>query len=140
LKDSTLRRKYNEKKQSGGWVYSTPWLLGKTTEVFNAWVRERDKDLPCISCGKWSDTKEAGHYFPSTVSSLRFNIRNVNGQCKQCNRHFHGNQVNYRKGLLAKYGSEKTEWMEIQADSAKRTNFKWERMELIELIIKYKNP
>lgn len=34
---------------------SLPLLKERVQKEFNKWIRNRDKDLPCISCGKWSD-------------------------------------------------------------------------------------
>lgn len=109
-----------------------PKLLLKTQKVFNAWIRNRDKDKGCISCG--AEVTEAGHYFSQGHhSSLRFNEMNTNGQCTHCNRFLHGNLINYRKGLLRRYGKAKVEQLELNADLRKVK--KWSRTEL-ELIIK----
>src|SRR3970040_3161835 len=35
-------------------------------KAFNAFIRERDADQPCISCGRWTRAKyNAGHYKPT---------------------------------------------------------------------------
>ncbi len=38
-----------------------PKLLKKAQDKFNAHIRERDKELGCISCG--NEVQQAGHYF-----------------------------------------------------------------------------
>ena len=82
--------------------------------AFNAWVRERDKDLPCISCQRYHQGQyHAGHY--RTVGAcpeLRFEPLNNNKQCAPCNNHLSGNIVEYRINLLKKIGAEKLEWLE----------------------------
>ena len=52
-------------------------------EVFNKYIRQRDKDKPCISCGEKAGnyTITAGHYYPSTNKSVTFNEDNLHGQC-----------------------------------------------------------
>jgi hypothetical protein len=74
-------------------------------KVFNIYVRMRDKDLPCISCGKWNvEEFHAGHYIASTYQYLRFNEFNVNKQCSQCNTHLRGNLIPYRIELIKRIG------------------------------------
>ena len=111
---------------------SIPELLEKAQKVFNAWIRNRDKDKGCISCG--GPVENAGHYFSAGhYSALRFNETNVNGQCVHCNKWLHGNLINYRKGLVKKYGAETVELLEASVQLRKAT--KWDRYTL-ELIIK----
>lgn len=107
-------------------------LLTKAQYVFNKWIRERDKDLPCISCGQ-APPEQAGHYFAAGLySELRFNEINVNGQCVKCNYYKHGNLEHYRNGLINKYGIDKVLLLE---SAARRSLRKFTRSEL-ELIIK----
>lgn len=91
------------------------WL--KTTEKnCNAFIRERDKREPCISCGCWySDLNilTAGHYLSvGSCPELRFNEMNINSQCLQCNSYKAGNGLEYQKGLIKKYGTEKVLWLD----------------------------
>ncbi|HDL2201950.1 TPA: recombination protein NinG, partial [Mannheimia haemolytica] len=82
--------------------------------IFNKFIRLRDKDLPCISCGRHHQGQwHAGHY--KTVGGnpeLRFNEDNVHRQCSVCNNHLHGNIVNYRVNLIEKIGLERVEFLE----------------------------
>lgn len=88
--------------------------LREAQAVFNEWVRLRDADLPCISCGRHHDGQyHAGHY--RTVGAnpeIRFEPLNVWKQCAPCNTHLSGNLVNYRLSLLQRIGVEKLEWLE----------------------------
>ena len=83
-------------------------------QAFNAWIRERDARLPCISCGRHHQGQyHAGHY--RTVGShpeLRFEPLNVHKQCAPCNNHKSGNIVEYRINLLDRIGKEALEWLE----------------------------
>ena len=88
--------------------------LKETQAVFNEWVRLRDADLPCISCGRHHQGKyDAGHY--RTVGSspaLRFEPLNCHKQCVPCNNHKSGDIVNYRINLVHRIGAEKVDWIE----------------------------
>lgn len=82
--------------------------------AFNAFIRERDKGQPCISCGRHHQGQyHAGHY-RSVGSSpeLRFEPLNVHKQCAPCNNHKSGNVVEYRINLVKKIGLEAVEWLE----------------------------
>lgn len=82
--------------------------------VFNQWVRLRDAELPCISCGRHHEGKyDAGHY--RTVGSnpaLRFEPLNCHKQCVPCNQHKSGDIVNYRINLVQRIGADKVAWLE----------------------------
>jgi len=82
--------------------------------VFNTYIRERDKDLPCISCGKNNEKQfHAGHYRSvGSCPELRFEELNVWRQCATCNTYLHGNLIEYRKELINRIGVEKVEWLE----------------------------
>ena len=82
--------------------------------VFNSYIRERDKDLPCISCGKNNEKQfHAGHYRSvGSCPELRFEELNVWRQCATCNTYLHGNLIEYRKELINRIGVEKVEWLE----------------------------
>ncbi|WP_223429993.1 recombination protein NinG [Pseudomonas sp. GL-B-26] len=88
--------------------------LKDTQIAFNAWVRERDAQLPCISCGRHHQGKyDAGHY--RTVGSnpaLRFEPLNCHRQCSPCNTHKSGDIVNYRIELVKRIGADKVDWLE----------------------------
>lgn len=88
--------------------------LKEAQAAFNAVIRERDKDLPCISCGRYHEGKyDAGHY-RSVGSSpeLRFEPLNCWRQCVPCNRHKSGNAIDYRINLVRRIGLDKVEWLE----------------------------
>lgn len=75
---------------------------------FNEYIRLRDRLLPCISCGATTGVQwSAGHYFPTTHGSVRFNEFNVNKQCwMNCNKSKHGNLAEYLPNLILKIGQK----------------------------------
>ncbi len=97
----------------------------KAQAAFNAWVRARDAGLPCVSCG-WPDNgsrqRVAGHYIPRGRSpALRFDERNVHGQCGNCNTHLSGNLTPYRVELIRRLGLSVVEWLEGPHELPHRT-------------------
>lgn len=111
-----------------------PRLLKRAQIQFNRFIRDRDKDLGCISCG--AEVSEAGHYYSQGHhSSLRFNEVNTNGQCTRCNCFLHGNLIYYRQGLLKRYGQQKLDLLDSVATRNPVT--KYGRMELDLIIQKY---
>ncbi|MCH4257145.1 MULTISPECIES: recombination protein NinG [unclassified Proteus (in: enterobacteria)] len=77
--------------------------------AFNAFIRERDKDEPCISCGRFHEGQyHAGHYRTTGANpELRFDEDNCHKQCAPCNNHLSGNIENYTPRLIEKIGQER---------------------------------
>lgn len=98
------------------------WMREAQAAV-NAYVRERDKDLPCISCGRFHTGQwHAGHYKPRGPNpELALDERNIHKQCAPCNSHLSGNLIEYRKGLILRHGIELVEWLEGPHDPKKYT-------------------
>lgn len=106
-----------------------PKLTQKAQRIFNAWIRLRDKDKGCISCG--AEVTEAGHYLSvGHHGAYRFNEMNVNGQCTRCNCFLHGNLIQYRQGLIKRFGEERVLYLESKSRAVK----KWTRFELEQII------
>ena len=89
------------------------WLK-EAQKAFNEFIRLRDKDLPCISCGRYHEGQyHAGHYRSvGAYPELRFNEDNVHKQCSVCNNHKSVNAIEYRINLIRKIGLEKVEFLE----------------------------
>jgi hypothetical protein len=109
--DKGLREAFKERKERaktrGDW-------LKETQTAINAYVRVRDKDLPCVSCGRHHDGQwHAGHYLSTGARpELRFDERNIHKQCQPCNTHLHGNLLLYRVELIRRIGLEEVERLE----------------------------
>lgn len=110
--------------------------LKEAQQVFNKYIRLRDKGQPCISCDAKNYTVSCGHYYPSgKYKSVTFDEDNCHAQCWWfCNSKMSGNLINYRVGLIAKIGQERFEQLEQRAKQIKQ----WKKHELIEIISTYK--
>lgn len=89
------------------------WLKEAQAE-FNRYIRLRDANKPCISCGRFHAGKyDAGHYRSvGACSALRFDEANCHRQCVPCNQHKSGNVVEYRINLIRRIGAEEVERLE----------------------------
>lgn len=100
-----------------------PQLTKEAQREFNKYVRLRDAGKPCICCGQPLGVGEVGgaydcgHYRSvGSAPHLRFDERNAHGQRKRCNRYGAGRAVEYRAGLIARFGVEFVE--SLEADQA----------------------
>lgn len=98
-----------------------PQLTKEAQREFNRYIRLRDHDKPCISCGRSPDDSQlitgskfdAGHYRSvGACPALRFEPLNCARQCVYCNRNLSGNAVDYRLGLIDRIGIDRVEWLE----------------------------
>ena len=89
-------------------------------KAFNAWVRFRDRNEPCIDCGKFASgdaltggAYDAGHYLSrGSHPHLRFDERNVFKQLKGCNRPGGTTAASFRAGVVARIGLADVEALE----------------------------
>ena len=120
-KESAAKERRAEYKAAKERLKTRGDYLKECQQAFNAWIRERDYAEPCISCGRHHTGQyHAGHYL--TVGAhpeLRYHPDNCHKQCAPCNNHLSGNIVEYRKGLLAKIGPERLEWLEGKHEPVK---------------------
>ncbi len=95
--------------------------MKETQQVFNKYIRTRDKFRPCMSCGNYPDSQglitgsrvDAGHYRSvGSAPELRFEELNCWKQCVKCNQFLSGNTVEYRRHLLQCIGQEAMDWLE----------------------------
>lgn len=89
------------------------WAKEAQTE-FNRFIRLRDADQPCISCGRHHTGQyHAGHFLSvGARPELRFEESNVHKQCAPCNTHLSGNAVLFRKSLCERIGWKSVAWLE----------------------------
>lgn len=88
-------------------------------KAFNGYIRGRDREKPCVSCGALQGVVvrggafDAGHYRSrGSAPHLAFHTHNCHAQCVKCNRFLGGNIVEYRKELITRIGIEKLEMLE----------------------------
>jgi len=104
-------------------------------QVFNKYIRLRDKGNVCISCQKTPKKENAGHFWNANNHwSVRFDERNVHLQCEHCNTYLSGNLIEYRKQLINKIGIEQLTLLELEANKTRKFTIE----ELKEIINTYK--
>ena len=112
-------------------------LILEARKPYQQWIRMRDANNSCISCGQIdSDIWDAGHFKKAELyTGLIFDERNTAKQCRKCNVYLNGNEGEYRKRLIEKFGPE---WvLKLDEDADKLRQYKWSREELIEIKNKY---
>ena len=88
-------------------------LRAEAQKEVNAYIRLRDENKPCISCGSLSQDVDAGHFRSrGAAKHLAFNTFNIFRQCKRCNRYLGGNYSEMRKGVIERIGLERVERLE----------------------------
>jgi hypothetical protein len=125
-----------EKKQLKDKLKTNADHIRELQVIFNKFIRLRDKDKGCISCGTPLIGKfDAGHYYSAGGNpELRFNEDNVFGQCVYCNQHRHGALLDYTDRLPNRIGLCRFEKLKKLRGVAK----KYSIPELIEMKVIYK--
>lgn len=104
---------------------SPSYFMKQAQQAFNLFIRTRDNDKPCISCGETSPPDlhggqwDCGHF--KTVGAhpeLRFEELNAHRQCKSCNAGSSkyaakGATVaqQYEANLILRVGQEAVDWL-----------------------------
>ena len=120
---------------------TTGQLIKQLQPIFNKYIRLRDKDKPCISCGEYVDfdDTDGGHFWAkSGYSGLRFDEDNCHKECRYCNRFNESHLIKYVVNLKQKIGDSDYNALQERAEEYKRSGVKWSRVELEELIVYYK--
>lgn len=140
-KQKATKKAHTERKRTFR-LNDKPLRVKEAQRAFNAYIRARDKDLKCISCGKMrvetavtsGSNWHAGHFKTAgAFPELRFNEDNCHKQCAHCNNHLSGNVAEYRKNLIKKIGIDAVEALELKTKPKKYT---CEELKSIE--VKYK--
>lgn len=123
MERAETRRKKDEGRKLSYW-------FDKAQTAVNAFIRERDKGLSCVSCpAPWAPDFQAGHYRSrGAAKHLALDPRNIFGQCIQCNLHKHSNAVEYRIRLVERVGLALVE--AVESDNTSRH---YTREDLIEI-------
>jgi hypothetical protein len=100
--------------------------IKETQRIFNIYIRKRDADKPCISCGRFHIPEQiggawdCGHFLGvGARPDLRFDEANAHKQCKSCNggagkyaRKNHTVSQSYRINLIDRIGLAEVERLE----------------------------
>ena len=121
-RDESKKARQDTKKRKESLKTRREWL--KEAQIaFNRFIRERDKQKPCICCGLPLEQSavgggfDCGHYRSvGSAPHLRFAEDNAHGQRKQCNRWGAGRAVDYRLGLIQRIGIDRVESLEADQD------------------------
>lgn len=134
----SAKKDLKESKERKWELMSYAQKIGKAKQVFQKWIRNRDKDLPCVSCGSnISEIWDGGHFKKAELfSGVIFNENNVAKQCRKCNHYLGGNESEYRKGLIERIGLEKVEKLEELANKTRL--YRYTDTEIKQIIEKYK--
>ncbi len=90
-------------------------LVKVAQQVFNKFIRLRDKNEACISCGNKTRQFHAGHFMPvGSNGHIRFDENNCHKQCSICNNHKSGNLTEYEPKLVQKIGQEEVDRLKIK--------------------------
>lgn len=119
IQDNVRKQKRQEDKVKKEKLKTRGDWTKEAQSAFNAYVRFRDRNDGCISCGRHVDNSgiggnwDAGHY-RSTGSAphLRFHLWNCHKQCVKCNRYLSGNVADYRVQLIWKLGHDRVDALE----------------------------
>ena len=102
-----IRRNKPIKRNKPPKKVKTGTLKNKLDLAFKAMIRERDRDLGCISC-RTGAVEQAGHLVHAGMSvrlATRWHPQNVNGQCVACNHYKSGNLLEYALNVDEKFGA-----------------------------------
>lgn len=115
-KDKKLKRaEFNKVKKKV--IQDRSWWVKKVQATFNKYIRERDCNESCITCGtaKPDIQYHAGHYLTTGARpEHRFNPLNCHKQCARCNNWLSGNVAQYRLFMVDKYGED--EVLNLESD------------------------
>jgi hypothetical protein len=104
-------------------------------QVFNKYIRLRDKGQVCISCQKECKKENAGHFHNANNHwAVRFDENNVHLQCEHCNTYLSGNLNEYRTNLINKIGIANFELLQNKAKHTRKFTIE----ELKQIIETYK--
>jgi hypothetical protein len=108
--------------------------------ICHKYIRLRDKDKPCISCGfPLGEDYDAGHCYKAELfSNLKYDENNIHGQCIKCNRREEGNLSGYFANIENRIGKVEFANLQLKAKTYKKHSFKWCREDLENKIEYYK--
>lgn len=91
--------------------------------AFGRYIRTRDKDKPCVCCGKPLGINfQCGHYFSGGGhSSVMFDEMNAHAQRYECNNYLAGNITDgYTEGIISRIGEDEFTLLRERAYTEKK--------------------
>ncbi len=115
------------------------WWKKRAKFHCHKYIRERDKDLFCVTCNKPYNSLNritAGHLkADGSHSFVRYHEDNISGQCIQCNSHKSNADTHlYIAELRRRIGDKRVDWVLENCNNYK----KWTIEELKEITKKYR--
>ena len=113
-------------------------LRRKLDKVFAAYIREQYTNAEgmgfCITCKQYAKL-QCGHFIKRQHMAVRWDERNVAGQCLACNHFKGGNEGEFYHALLKKYGQDTM----FDLMNLKRKTVHHTRADLMEMIERFKS-
>lgn len=128
LKDWNIEKQKRKKE-----LMTIPEMIALAEREVNEYIRMRDVGKTCVSCSTilTKNVKfDAGHFYSTNYSIIRFDYSNIHGQCVQCNQHKHSNPHEYRRRILQRISQEELD----RLDSIAHQTIKWDRDQLTKII------
>jgi hypothetical protein len=110
---------------------SRRWLVAELDQLTSVIVRRRDRR--CVTCGT-SRNLQCSHFYSRRYLATRFDLRNCNAMCAECNRRHNTEPGPYLRLMMERYGAEVVaELGRLRADTRKVTD-----EELVRLLERFK--
>lgn len=99
---------------------SRRWLVAELDRLTSVVVRRRDRR--CVTCGE-TRRLQCSHFYSRRHLALRFDLRNCNAMCAECNRRHNADPSEYFRFMNERYGeAEVAELDSLRRDGRKVTN------------------
>lgn len=82
---------------------SRRWLVAELDRLTSVIVRRRDRR--CVTCGA-ARNLQCSHFYPRRHLATRFELRNCNAMCADCNRRHNRDPEPYLRFMNERYGAE----------------------------------
>ena len=81
---------------------SRRWLVAELDRLVSVIVRRRDRR--CVTCGE-ANGLQCSHFYSRRHLATRFDLRNCNAMCADCNRRHNADPSPYLNFIKERYGS-----------------------------------
>lgn len=108
------RSRFEERPPEEG---SRRWLVAELDRLTSVIVRRRDRR--CVTCGT-ARRLQCSHFFSRRHLATRFDLRNCNAMCDDCNRRHNADPGPYLRFMTECYGAEAVEELEELKESRRK--------------------